>query len=153
MLEQESLHAKPYKRSISNSFSPLGLPDINTIGSQDQCLSGARPRTGCLMWGTKSLLFKKKFQTCEIPVTGSLDFKQDDNSSFLLIMMWPFYSLLWKNSSASFHSFSERIVPYVGRFGVPMGGGEIWCVRMRRWVQDLPILLSWTAWIQITFKY
>lgn len=124
----------PYKRSISNFLQSFGSPR-----HKHHWFSGPMS-----FWCTsKDWVLDVRHQIPALQEVPNLwdpchcvgmDFKQDHNSSFLLIMMWPFYLCCEKNSSASFHSFSEKIVPYVAvglvypweevRFDVSIWGGE-----------------------------
>lgn len=113
---------KPFKKSISGHYSPLGLLDINTIGSQSQCLSSTGRRVGCLMWGTSSLLLRH-FKL--LSLFGHWVFNKTTFLPFLPILMWPLYPLLCQNSSVSFQLFFREKCSICGcRFGVSMGGGE-----------------------------
>lgn len=113
---------EPFKRSISVSYSPLGLLDVSPVGVQSQMFWGfisllQFPRIGVLDVGYEPLSpQEKKLHLWDsswlwVPVPG-VGFWGDCILLLLPSLMWPFYHLL-QNVQLVFRSFPEGIVQFV----------------------------------------
>lgn len=115
---------------ISVPYSLLGLLDISLVRFQCQTFWGLISQCrfqgfGCLMKGMNPSLIREKLCICEIPHDcGSLQWVWDfwqDHISASLVLIWPFYPLLWRSFLACFNVLFRG--NYSCRFDVSMGGG------------------------------
>ena len=132
---------KPFKSRISDPNNTLGLPDINPTGFKARCFRGSLlwcrlKGLGCLMWGTNPPFLRKKVVRCELLHQGRDSWPY---ISLLLqpVLMWPFYPLLWRRNFQVFFRGSSSIYSC-----------RMQCAYGKKWGQDFPTLLPWTASLQ-----